>query len=116
MIQQLGWESLESRRAKFRLSMTYRIVHGLVAIPLDRYLQLIPRKTRECSHSFKLHEFRPTTDYQAASFFFQAPHLWNALPVHLAEAPSLPAFKSRLARYELPPPPLFPLGGELRVC
>ena len=34
MISQLGWRSLENRRSDARLLMFYKIVHGLVAMPI----------------------------------------------------------------------------------
>ena len=105
MIKKLGWESLETRREKYTLTLTCRIVHGFVSIPLDRYFKVASRKTRACSHSLKLTTETPAcTLYQAASFFYRAPVIWNALPAELAEAPSLAAFKSRLAKHELPKP------------
>ncbi len=39
MIEQLGWETLEERRAKYRLCMLYKVVNGLVAVPACAYLQ-----------------------------------------------------------------------------
>ena len=38
MLEQLEWESLESRRAKHQLAMLFKIVHGLVDIPATDYL------------------------------------------------------------------------------
>ena len=38
MIRQLEWESLEQRRRKARLTMFYKIQHGLVAVPLPQPL------------------------------------------------------------------------------
>ncbi len=36
MIEQLRWETLEERRAKYRLCMFYKVVKGLVAIPAGK--------------------------------------------------------------------------------
>ena len=38
MLQQLKWETLESRRTKIQLTMFYKIVNNLVDIPADHYL------------------------------------------------------------------------------
>ena len=35
----LGWRSLEQRRADAHLCMLYKIVHGIIAIPLPPYFQ-----------------------------------------------------------------------------
>ena len=37
MLGNLGWRSLENRRIDARLTMFYKIVYGLVAIPLSSY-------------------------------------------------------------------------------
>ena len=39
MLQQIGWETLQERRAKSRLAMQYRIAHNLVDVPAADHLQ-----------------------------------------------------------------------------
>ena len=39
MLQSLGWATLERRRTEAKATMMYRIVHGLIAIPAEAYLQ-----------------------------------------------------------------------------
>ena len=46
MLDQLGWTSLERHRQEARLSMMYRMVHGLVAIKPLLYLTPVNRVTR----------------------------------------------------------------------
>ena len=51
MLTQLGWSILEQRRENQRLTMMYKVVHGLVAVPTT---QLIPADSRTMSnHDFK---------------------------------------------------------------
>ena len=38
MLDDLGWRSLEDRRTDSRLCLFYKIVHGLVAVPLPPYV------------------------------------------------------------------------------
>ena len=38
MLADLGWDTLEHRRASSRMCMMYRMVHGLVAIPIENYV------------------------------------------------------------------------------
>ena len=47
MLGQLGWSDLTKRRRKARLVMTYKIKHGLVAIPGNRFA---PRPNRLMQH------------------------------------------------------------------
>ena len=39
MILNLSWDTLEQRRIKSRLSLFYKILHGLAAIPVEQYIQ-----------------------------------------------------------------------------
>ena len=98
MIEDLEWESLETRRLKHRISLTYRIIHSHVAIPLDRYFRL-SRKTRACIHPYKLIVPHSGIDYQDASFFYQVPPVWNLLPLELVEPLEISVFKTRLAKF-----------------
>ena len=98
MIEDLHWESLETRRLKHRISLTYRIVHSHVAIPLDRYFRL-SRKTRSCTHPYKLTSYHSGIDYQDSSFFYQVSSVWNLLPIELVEPLELSVYKARLAKF-----------------
>ncbi|KAH3737489.1 hypothetical protein DPMN_044082 [Dreissena polymorpha] len=46
MLDKLGWRSLENRRYDSRLLMFYKIVHGLVAVPMPPYVTPPTRLTR----------------------------------------------------------------------
>ena len=92
MLQELGWECLESRRNKQRLTFIYKIVHGAVDIPPDRYLQPGSSKTRS-NHKYKYAQIGVSCDIFKFSFFLAAIPAWNSLPATAAEAPSLASFK-----------------------
>ena len=53
MLSNLGWRSLENRRTDTRLAMFYKIVYGLVAIPLPSYFEHPEVYTRHM-HSLSL--------------------------------------------------------------
>ena len=46
MVNNLGWRSLEQRRADARLCLFYRIVYGIVAIPLPDHIQRSTKASR----------------------------------------------------------------------
>ena len=46
MVSQLGWKPLAERRREHRLSLLYKIINGLVAIPADTHLHFKTRNTR----------------------------------------------------------------------
>ena len=50
MLQDLGWRSLEQRRADARLTLLYKIHHGHVPINASKYLRPMTRRSRH-SHS-----------------------------------------------------------------
>ena len=47
MQQQLGWQSLDQRRADARLCMLYKITHGLIAIEIPPYFEQPKAATRQ---------------------------------------------------------------------
>ena len=46
MLENLNWETLETRRTKSQLTMMFKILHGLVDIPADDYLTPASTRTR----------------------------------------------------------------------
>ena len=92
IVQDLGWRTLDQRRADARLCLFNKIVHGLVALPLTDYIQYSNRFSRYC-HSMTFRQVSTSTDYYKYSFFLQAIVQWNALPQSVASSQSLDVFK-----------------------
>jgi hypothetical protein len=57
MLQQLKWETLESRRTKIQLTMFYKIVNNFVDIPADHYLTPSKNRTITTHSKKKLQKF-----------------------------------------------------------
>ena len=95
MLQDLNWETLESRRTKLQLVMIYKIMNDLVDIPADTYLTPATTRTRAI-HSKKLRQYPTRTDTFKYSFFPRTIPVWNSLPASVAEAPDLALFKQGL--------------------
>ena len=96
MQKRLGWRSLEHRRLDSRLIMFYKIYHQHVAIKLPNYIQRPTRFTR-LMHPFSLRQIQVSSDYQKYSFFPHSVTLWNNLPSHIINIPSLDAFRVGVA-------------------
>ena len=96
MTETLGWRSLAQRRADARLCLFYKIIHGLVAVPLPSYIELNSRISRYC-HSMTFRQLHTTTNYYKYSFFSLAVVQWNALPESVVCLPSLEAFKAAVS-------------------
>ena len=60
IVQDLGWRTLDQRRADARLCLFFKILHGLVAVPLPDYIQHSTRISRYChSMTFRQIFFLP---------------------------------------------------------
>ena len=70
MLGDLGWRSLEDRRTDSRLRLFYKIVHGLVAVPLPPYVVHTQVFTRHsASHPLAFRQIHTVADYYKYSFF-----------------------------------------------
>ena len=80
MLDHLQWESLESRRSKFQLTLLYKIVNDMIDIPADDYLTKGASRTRS-AHSRKYRQYHTSTDSLKFSFP-PAPYLCGILFQH----------------------------------
>ena len=91
MLGGLQWQSLLERRAAARLVMFYKMYNGLVATVPSLFL--IPRPD-----SPKYYVPHSRIDIHAYSFFPRTVRVWNRLSEPTMLAPSLAAFKARVAQ------------------
>ena len=103
MLSELGWETLESRRKIARLTMMYKINHGLVHVEFgkaqaDRKDKLRATSTRNRRlHSCQLNRIQCTRDYRFNSFLPRTIRQWNdQLTEAAVSAETLDIFKSRV--------------------
>ena len=75
MLSNLGWRSLENRRIDARLTMFYKIVYGLVAIPLPSYFVRPEVYTRHM-HFLSYRQIHTSVCYYQYSFL---PHVGCSL-------------------------------------
>ena len=99
MINNLGWEKLETRRLKARLTMMYKIKHELVAIPLPAIVTAPIRSTPRHPHDYN--NIYASTDAYKNSFFICTVKQWNCLPQSIYSKESLLSFKAALDSYSL---------------
>ena len=93
MLSNLGWRSLENRRTDTRLAMFYKIIYGLVAIPLPSYFEHPEVYTRHM-HSLSYRQIHTSVCYYKYSFFPISIVLWNKLPADLVLVSDLDSFKT----------------------
>lgn len=103
MLTTLGWRSLEDRRTDARLCLFYKVVHGLVAVPLPPYV-VHPLRIPRQSHPFAYRQIHTVADYYKYSFFPLAIVQWNRLPASMAMLPDLDSFRLAVSRltYSMP--------------
>ena len=92
LLDDLGWQSLESRRKVARLTTMYKIVNDKIDIQARDYLTPVIRNSRSNnSKSF----LRPHSRIQSHkySFFPRTIVDWNSLPEKSINAPSLSIFR-----------------------
>ena len=95
MINNLGWESLELRRRKARLTMFFKIQQNLVAIPLPPFIIRPARPKPDLPHVFRV-VYASTESYRN-SFSIRTIKDWNRLPVSTGTLVTLSSFKDAIS-------------------
>ena len=103
MVNSLGWETLETRRLRARLTMLYKIKNNLlvVAIPLPAIVTTPLRSTPRHPHEFD--DIYASTESYKNSFFIRTVKEWNRLPQSIYSKDSLLSFKAALSLDSYPP-------------
>lgn len=97
MLEKLGWRSLGNRRCDSRLLMFFKIVHGLVAVPMPQYVLPTTRLTRHM-HPLSFRQIQTHCNYYKFSFYPATIVLWNSLPANIAQAPTLDQFRQGVTK------------------
>lgn len=96
MLQKLQWLSLRERRIHAKMTSMYRIVHNLIAIPVQPpYLYSISTSSHR-GHQYRFRQQHCRIQAYQHSFFPSSVRLWNSLPSSVVSARSLEIFKDRL--------------------
>ena len=92
MLLDLGWTSLEQRRADSRLTFLYKIHKGHVPIEASKHLQPMKRRSRH-SHSNSFIPLSTSTSSHHLSFYPRTITQWNSLPQSIFDNDDLTSFK-----------------------
>ena len=93
--------SLELRRVYFDVVLMFKIIHNLSDLKFDDFFLFINSSYSLRSHSFQIKTFVKFQTQGFHSFFGRIPSLWNKLPAHVVDSPSLATFKSSVKRHLL---------------
>ena len=99
-LEALSLESLEIRRIKSDLLLTYKIVHKKIDLNFDDFFSFAPALGTR-GHRMKLEIPRAHTDIIKNYFSFRVPKIWNFLPSEVIESSSINIFKNRLENVDL---------------
>ena len=104
LLADTGITSLEQRRRDARITMLYKMVHGLVNITTEE-LGLVPSDKRtRAAHRYKFKEEKAKVDLSRFSYVNRTVPDWNRLPAAVAEADpkDLDIFRTQLASARRP--------------
>ena len=101
LVQRLGWESLETRRTKSRLTMIYKETHGLIPSNIEQYTYKGTRCTRRLHSRLSYEAPRTNKDCLKYSLYPRTIPEWNLLPDNLKSTTNLDKFKTMLADQDI---------------
>ena len=90
----LNLPSLQYRRLRMDLIMTYKILHGTVHLSKDHFFIMNTNPTR--TNGFKIYKSRCIKSARRYSFSQRIIDHWNRLPPEIVNAPNLLSFKTQL--------------------
>ena len=77
-LQELGWETLQTRRKSKRITTLYKMEHNIIDIPLDQYIKHNTRCSRK--HNSQFLQIRHSSNTFGHSLFPTTAKDRNALP------------------------------------
>ena len=112
LFDDLGWETLQSRRNKHKLITFYKIRYGLAPDYLRDVLpplihETIPHNHRNANH---IQALSSNTNIFYNSFFPPTIRVWNSLSDDIKKVPSVASFKYQLNKNRKRPPKYYNVG------
>ena len=98
MLERLEWEPLQSRRTASRLIMFKKIQTGQVAIPAQKFLQLVSRPIRH-NNSKAYQRYQTKKDCFLNAYFPRTIAEWNKLPEEIVNIGEIETFKEAITTH-----------------
>lgn len=96
IIQELGWQSLETRRKGARLTLLYKLLHGEAAVTIPEYVTRPTVTTTRQYHQDRFARLSTSTDAYKYSFIPRTIADWNQLPECIIQAPTTDVFRNQM--------------------
>ena len=103
MINHLKWPSLQQRRVWADVTLMYKVVNCLIAVPVNYHPTTATVRSTRRSHSMKFIPIQPRINAYQNSFSPRTITTWNMLPESCIASASLDAFKSTIQLVPLVP-------------
>ena len=98
IIKELNWDKLQDRRRNVRITSLFKIIKGLVAIPVEELdLEFTDSITRRNSN-LKLKTLRPNTNVFKNSFVVKTIPDWNKLGQSTVDSATIASFKEAIRK------------------
>ena len=114
LFNDLGWETLQSRRNKHKLVLLYKALHGLAPNYLSELVPSLVQDTTNYNlrNSDNIQNCRAHSNPFHNSFFPSSIRAWNDLPDDIQNASSVASFKYKLNRNLKAPPKYYNAGSR----
>ena len=94
LLQELGWETLKTRRKAKGITTLYKMEHNIIDIPLDQHIKHNTRCSRK--HNSQFLQIRHSPNTFGHRFFPPTAKEWNALPSNIISSKSVESFQKNL--------------------
>jgi ribonuclease P/MRP protein subunit RPP40 len=91
-LKALGLTTLVERRQRGDAIQIYKFMHGMDNFDRDNRFQVVRNQVR--GHCFKYHKEIARHQQREGFLFNRTANLWNSLPEHLVNAPTVNSFKA----------------------
>ncbi|KAK3100180.1 hypothetical protein FSP39_015843 [Pinctada imbricata] len=96
MIDHLGWEPLQHRRARNKVIMFYKIYHHIVEVPVHHLFHNTREGTR-ASTANNIRQISTRVDTYKYSFIPSTIVAWNNIPPAIRNTPTVDSFRHALS-------------------
>ena len=96
LINKLQWPSLQQRRVWADVTLMYKVVNYLIAVPVSYHPTIATVRSTRRSHSMKFIPIQSRINVYQHSFFPRTVNTWNIIPDSCVTSESLEAFKSSI--------------------
>ena len=100
-LYKLNIHSIEFRRMETDMVLTYKIIHNIIDLPMNKFFQFQANPYSTRSHQYCLAVKTANTEFQKNFFGCRVVPAWNRLPNSIVQSPTATIFRSKLKAFDL---------------